>query len=41
VADHVCVLESGRAVWRGPASEARDNPALIEAYLGLRQEAEA
>ncbi len=35
VADRVCVLESGRAVWQGAASEARDDPRLIEAYLGL------
>src|SRR3546814_13908255 len=32
IADHVCVLESGRAVWRGTAAEARGNHALIEAY---------
>src|SRR3546814_221745 len=38
IADHVCVLESGRAVWRGTAAEARGNHALIEAYLGLREE---
>ena len=36
VADEVCVLESGRAVYRGSAAAARDEPALIEAYLGLR-----
>ncbi len=35
VADQVCVLESGRSVWMGSAAEARDDPALIEAYLGL------
>ncbi len=35
VADQVCVLESGRSVWMGSATEARDDPALIEAYLGL------
>jgi branched-chain amino acid transport system ATP-binding protein len=39
VADQVCVLESGREVWKGRASDARDNPEVIEAYLGLRQEA--
>lgn len=39
VADRVCVLESGRAVYQAPADEARGNPALIEAYLGLRAEA--
>jgi branched-chain amino acid transport system ATP-binding protein len=34
-ADHVCVLESGRTVWQGPADAARDDPALTAAYLGL------
>ncbi|TQV77762.1 ABC transporter ATP-binding protein [Denitrobaculum tricleocarpae] len=35
VADQVCVLESGRSVWMGSAEEARKDPKLIEAYLGL------
>ncbi|MEE8506571.1 MAG: ABC transporter ATP-binding protein [Kiloniellales bacterium] len=35
VADSVCVLESGRAVWQGSAEEARKDPAMIEAYMGL------
>jgi len=35
IADDVCVLESGRAVWRGTASDARDDPDLTAAYLGL------
>ena len=35
VADSVCVLESGRAVWQGSAEEARRDPAMIEAYMGL------
>ncbi len=35
VADAVCVLESGRAVWQGSAEEARRDPAMIEAYMGL------
>jgi len=37
VADRVCVLESGRTVWQGAAAEARSDPTLIDAYLGLRQ----
>ncbi len=37
VADSVCVLESGRAVWQGSAEEARKDPAMIEAYMGLAQ----
>ena len=39
VADRVCVLESGRQVWAGSADEARGDPEMIEAYLGLREEA--
>ncbi len=35
IADSVCVLESGRAVWHGTAAAARKDPALVEAYLGL------
>ena len=35
VAERICVLESGNAVWQGSGEEARRDPALIEAYLGL------
>ncbi|MGO1117788.1 ABC transporter ATP-binding protein [Rhodovibrionaceae bacterium A322] len=38
VADQVCVLESGRIVWQGSAEEARNDPAMIEAYMGLQDE---
>lgn len=38
ISDRVCVLESGRAVWQGDAADARRDPALIEAYLGMREE---
>jgi branched-chain amino acid transport system ATP-binding protein len=38
ISDRVCVLESGRAVWQGAAAEAREDPGLIEAYLGMREE---
>jgi branched-chain amino acid transport system ATP-binding protein len=38
VAEHICVLESGNAVWQGSGEAARRDPALIEAYLGLREE---
>jgi len=38
ISDQVSVLESGRAVWQGEAAEARNDPALIEAYLGMREE---
>ena len=35
VADDVCVLESGRAVWQGSAADARQDESLSAAYLGL------
>jgi branched-chain amino acid transport system ATP-binding protein len=35
VADELCVLESGRTVWQGKAADARDDPALTAAYLGM------
>ena len=35
VADELCVLESGRSVWKGKAADARNDPALTAAYLGL------
>ena len=38
VADRVCVLESGQTVWQGTASEAKNNTAMIDALLGLREE---
>jgi branched-chain amino acid transport system ATP-binding protein len=41
VADHVCVLESGKAVWEGTAGMARDSAGLIDALLGLREKEEA
>lgn len=34
-ATDVCVLESGRVVWQGKASDARNDPSLTAAYLGL------
>jgi branched-chain amino acid transport system ATP-binding protein len=35
VADDLCVLESGRAVWQGKASDARQDASLTAAYLGM------
>jgi len=35
VADAICVLESGRAVWQGSAHDATQDPHLSAAYLGL------
>ncbi len=40
VADRVCVLESGKAVWNGTAEKARDNAGLIDALLGVQEEKE-
>lgn len=34
-ADDVCVLESGATVWRGSAQDARNDPQLTAAYLGM------
>jgi len=35
IADRVCVLESGHAVWEGGAEEARRDTSMIDAYMGL------
>jgi branched-chain amino acid transport system ATP-binding protein len=35
VADELCVLESGRTVWQGTAADARNDPTLTAAYLGM------
>jgi branched-chain amino acid transport system ATP-binding protein len=35
VANHGYVLENGRITLQGPAAELRDNPRVIETYLGL------
>jgi branched-chain amino acid transport system ATP-binding protein len=35
VANDIWVLESGRPVWQGSAADARNNPSLTAAYLGL------
>ncbi|MEJ2284340.1 MAG: ABC transporter ATP-binding protein [Desulfobacterales bacterium] len=38
VADRVCVLESGKTVWKGTAREAKDSAGIIDALLGLQAE---
>jgi len=35
LADDLCVLESGRTVWQGSAADARQDPNLAAAYLGM------
>jgi branched-chain amino acid transport system ATP-binding protein len=35
VADDICVLESGKTVWSGSAADARKDPTLAAAFLGL------
>ena len=35
VSDQVLILESGRKVWEGKAEDAKNNPEIFEAYLGL------
>jgi len=36
IADQVCVLETGQAVWRGTGQQAANNSTIVEAYLGLK-----
>jgi branched-chain amino acid transport system ATP-binding protein len=36
-ADQVCVLESGRTVWKGDAKQARSEADLIDIFLGLKK----
>lgn len=36
VADQICVLESGLNVWQGKSEDAKKDPKLIDAYLGLK-----
>ena len=38
VADDVCVLESGRTVWRGSAAQARQDTGMLDQLLGLKSE---
>lgn len=39
VADYAYVMEGGKIVTEGPANELRNDPAIIEAYLGKQREA--
>ena len=39
VADHIVVLNSGRKIAEGPPDLVRDNPEVVEAYLGVQKAA--
>ena len=35
LADHHCILEKGRVVWRGSSAELQAHPELRQTYLGV------
>jgi branched-chain amino acid transport system permease protein len=41
IVDDVVVLDSGREIYRGDMRGMRESPAVIEAYLGVRQDGHA
>jgi len=41
ISDRIHVLANGRTLAEGTAAEVRTNPAVIEAYLGVQDSAEA
>ena len=33
--DKICILESGKSVWSGNSEDAKKDPKIIEAYMGM------
>jgi branched-chain amino acid transport system ATP-binding protein len=35
VSDRICILESGKSVWRGNSEDAKKDPNIFKAYMGM------
>ena len=38
VSDHVIVMQSGAKIAEGPMADIRQNPRVVEAYLGVEED---